>query len=101
MELQVRGVNLQPTAPIIEHAQRRLHFALDRLSHRISRVMVKMSDPHAGGAMRCAVHVKLAGGSQPIIVEQTGSDLYSAIDTAADRVQTSVRRFTQKTRQHR
>lgn len=101
MELQVRGVNLHPTEPIIEHAHRRLHFALDRLSHRISRVIVKMSDPHSGSSMCCAVHVKLAGGWKPIIVEQSGSDLYSAIDRASDRVQTCVRRFTQKTRQHR
>lgn len=101
MELQVRGINLQPTPPIIEHANRRFGFALDRLSHRISRVIVKMSDPHAGGQMRCDVHVQLAGGSQPIIVEQSGNDLYGAIDRAADRVQTCVRRFTQKSRQRR
>lgn len=101
MDLQVRGVNLQPTPPIIEHANRRFGFALDRLSHRIRSVMVKMSEPNTGGVMRCDVHVQLAGGSQPIIIEQSGNDLYSAIDRAADRVQTCVRRITQKSRQHR
>jgi ribosomal subunit interface protein len=101
MELQVRGVNLRPTEPIVEHANRRFGFALDRLSHRIQRVIIKMSDPNAGGMMRCDVHVQLAGGAQPIIVEQSGSDLYGAIDRAADRVQTCVRRITQKTRRHR
>lgn len=101
MELQVRGVNLQPTQPIVEHAHKRLGFALDRLSHRISRVVVKMSDPHTGGMMQCAVHVQLAGGAQPIIIEQTGSDLYGAIDRAADRVQTSVRRFLGRSRSRR
>ena len=101
MDLQVRGVNLQPTEPIVEHANRRFGFALGRLSHRIQRVIVKMSDPHAGGLMRCDVHVQLAGTPQPIIIEQSGSDLYGAIDRAADRVKTCVRRFTKKTRQHR
>ncbi len=101
MDLQVRGVNLQPTPTLIEHANRRFGFALDRLSHRVRSVLVKMSEPNGGGMMRCDVQVHLAGGSQPIIVEQSGSDLYGAIDRAADRVQTCVRRFTQKTRQHR
>jgi len=101
MELQVRGVNLQPTEPIIEHAERRFNFALDRLSHRISRVIIKMSDPHRDGMMRCAVHVQLAGGAQPIIIEQSSTDLYSAIDRAADRVQTSVRRFMGRSRSRR
>ncbi|MFG0293321.1 MAG: HPF/RaiA family ribosome-associated protein, partial [Phycisphaerales bacterium JB050] len=64
-------------------------------------VIVKMSDPHAGGMMRCDVHVQLAGGAQPIIVEQSANDLYGAIDRAADRVQTCVRRLTNKARRHR
>jgi len=87
MNLVIRGVDLEPTDAIRNHIERRLSFALSRFSGRLRDVEVRLRDengPRGGVDKVCRVKATLHGLST-LVVEAVGSDLYAAIDSAADR----------------
>ena len=49
MHIDVRGLGFPLTAALLEHAKRRLRFAMIRTSTRIKRVVVRFSDTNAPG----------------------------------------------------
>jgi putative sigma-54 modulation protein len=90
VDIQGRGFGL--TAPLLEHTQRRLRFALTRTSGRIKRVVVRLGDrngPRGGVDKFCKIQVSL-GHAPHVLIEEVGADLYAAIDRATERAGRNV-----------
>ncbi|GAA5165179.1 HPF/RaiA family ribosome-associated protein [Viridibacterium curvum] len=87
MQIEIQSGNLEMSDAIREHASRRATFALSRLSSRIRRVTIHLSDengPRGGVDKRCLVSVQLEGAPEAV-VEDSGSDVYTLIDRALAR----------------
>lgn len=88
MQIDICPSNL-PLLP--EHSQRitrRIGFALSRLSARVRRVEVRLTDlngPRGGEDKRCRVLLHLDGGGR-MLVEDRGANLPGLIDRTMDRV---------------
>lgn len=87
MRIDIRGSGFRVTAPLLEHTERRLRFALTRSSDRIKRVVVRFGDingPRGGEDKFCRIQVHFEH-TPPVLIEDTGADLYAVIDRAAER----------------
>lgn len=101
IDIQSRGFDL--TEGLREHTARRLQFALNWASHDVRTVSVRLFDingPRGGNDKRCRIQIPISGG-QDVVIEDTESDLYVAIDRAADRTERSLARRLQRLREHR
>lgn len=92
IKIQARKFSL--TRALRGHAERRLDFLANVRYDNIKRVLVRLSGingPRGGKDKCCLIQVKLPG--QPdVVIEDTRSDLYAAIDRAAERVSRTVGR---------
>lgn len=92
IEIQTRKFSL--TRALRGHVERRLGFVAHARYDNIKRVLVRLSGingPRGGKDKCCLIQVELPG--QPdIVIEDTRSDLYAAIDRAAQRVSRTVGR---------
>ncbi len=92
------------TAALKEYISRRLSFAFDRFAARVSRVQVRLSDingPRGGSDKRCQLVVAM-GDLPAIVVADTSSDLYMAIDRSIGRaVHTAGRNLVRRRLQGR
>ncbi len=85
LDIQARGFDL--TEGLRGHTERRLQFALNWASHDVRTVSVRLFDingPRGGSDKRCRIQIPLSGW-QDVVIEDTQSDLYVAIDRAAER----------------
>lgn len=92
MKVQVNARHLGLTKELKMHVKRRLKFALGSRHEQVKRVEVMLSDvngPKGGEDKRCQVLVKIEG-QEDVVVEDTQSHLYSAIDRAASRASQTV-----------
>ena len=92
LEIQARGFTL--TQALRGYVERRLHFALSARYALIERVRVRLSDingPRGGCDKRCHVQVLLPGQT-PVVIEDTETNLYVAIDRASDRARRTLTR---------
>ena len=99
--IQARGFAL--TSGLREHVERRIGFALDWAKYHVRRVSVRLSDlngPRGGEDKRCHIQVAMPGGAD-VLIEDTESDLYVAIDRAADRAGRTLARRVERNRAHR
>lgn len=95
--IQTRGFDL--TAALREYCERRLRFALGSSSGRVRSVLVRLADengPKGGIDKRCAIRAILQE-APIVVVVQDESDVYVAIDRAADRVARSISRRLNRT----
>lgn len=100
MNLDVRAVNFQISDSVDDHAQRRLHAALDRFEPRLDWVNLRLTDDHGkrhGQTMHCCIEAALRGGGS-VMIEQDAEDLFTAIDKAAGRMKRTVRRSINRRR---
>ncbi len=100
MQIVTHAQGFPMTDTLDEHVRVRLHFALDRIGDRIRRVEVRMSDingPRGGADKRCQVQVHL-DAMPDVVIEDTHTDLYAAIDRAADRASRAVVRHLERRR---
>lgn len=100
IDIQASGFDL--TEGLRQHTARRLQFALGWASHNVRTVSVRLSDingPRGGNDKRCRIKIPLHGG-QDVVIEDTESDLYVAIDRAADRTERAVARRLERSREH-
>jgi len=84
-DIQTNGFSL--TDSIRDYTKRRIQFALNRNDKHITRVQVRLADingPRGGLDKRCQIDVSLAGHND-IVIEDTETNLYVAIDRACDR----------------
>ena len=90
IDIQARGFPL--TAPLLDHTERRLRFALTRTSDQIKRVVVRLGDtngPRGGEDKFCKIQVVLEH-APPVLIEDAGTDLYAVIDRVAERAGRNV-----------
>lgn len=100
MQIDVRGVHLKLTDPIVEYTQAHVEQALDRYERRVHSVGVRLIDgngPKGAHDMQCQVEVALRG-LPPVVVRETGPDLYAAIVAAARGTKRTIRRSIGKQR---
>jgi putative sigma-54 modulation protein len=96
IDIQARGFRL--TEGLRTQAERRVRFALGSTSGRVRSVVMRLADqngPRGGLDKCCTIRANLPGGP-PVIIEQQETDLYVAIDRAADRVARAVARRLEK-----
>lgn len=101
MTLDFRGRNLALTPALQARMLRSFSLALSRFEDRIGSVRVRVDDvngPRGGVDKRCTVHVR-GRGEWAVRVEQSGADLYAAIDAAADRAGHAVARAVERARE--
>ena len=94
MQIDIRTPGFALTDAIRDHVERRLRFALARASAHVRRVAVYLSDingPRGGIEKRCRLRVRL-NNSVDVMIDDTESDLYAAIDRAANRAGRAVAR---------
>lgn len=101
IDIQTHGFTL--TDALRTQTERRLRFAFGGFGGRIGRVGVRLTDengPRGGVDKRCALRISLPG-QQPIVIEQQESNLYVAIDGAAERAGRAVTRHVARQTAHR
>ena len=94
MQIDIQTRNFVLTDALRSHSRRRLRFALSSYDDRIQRVVMRLSDINGprGGADKCC-HLQLVlPGLPDVVVEDIETDLYHAIDRAADRAGRTLRR---------
>ena len=94
MQIAIQAHGFSLTDALEKHVQDRLRFAFSRVSGRVRRVLVTLSDingPRGGVDKRCLLEVRLDGLSS-VVVEDIQTDLYTAIDRACGRAARSVMR---------
>ena len=103
MEIDIQASNLSLTRDLREHIKRRLGFALSNRYERIRRILVRLSDingPRGGNDKRCLIQVVLPRQAD-VVIEDTESSLYAAIDRAVARVSRTVMRRLEQSRDKR
>lgn len=94
MRVDIKTSGFDLTDGLRDHAQKRLEFALDWARHDVRRVSINLSDingPRGGKDKRCQIHIPLPG-HRDVVIQDTESDLYAAIDLAADRASQTLER---------
>lgn len=100
MNLEVQGVNVPISRAVEHHVERRIGSSLRRFFGRVQRVTVRLMDlngPRGGVDKRVRVAVGIAGGPD-VVVQESSSDLYRAVNLAAARAKQSVARALGKVR---
>jgi putative sigma-54 modulation protein len=100
IDIQTSGFKL--TGGLREHTERRLQFALSWAVHDVRKVVVRLSDingPRGGNDKRCYIQIPIPGRPD-VVIEDTESDLYVAIDRAVERIERSVARRLERQREH-
>jgi len=97
IDIQAHGFKL--TDSLRDYAETRLRFALTSSHSHIQRISMRLSDingPRGGTDKLC--HIKVTLSTLPdIIIKDVESDMYAAINRAADRAGRNVQR---KIRRH-
>lgn len=92
MLIATRTFGFSPTEAILRHVEARMESALGAYSRHVFKVTVRLADVNAvrGGVdKRCQVVVALRGGRTEV-VDAIDADLYTSIDTAANRIRSAV-----------
>jgi len=98
-DIQTNGFSL--TDSIRDYTKRRMQFALNRNDKHITRVQVRLADingPRGGLDKRCQIDVSLVGHND-IVIEDTETNLYIAIDRASDRCARTLSRRIERARE--
>ncbi len=103
MQIIIQARGFAVTAGLREHIERRVHFALNWADYHVRRISVRLSDlngPRGGEDKRCHIQLTVPGAAD-VVIEDTESDLYVAIDRAAERAGRTLARQVKRQRQHR
>lgn len=98
MNIQANGFVL--TAALKVYTEKRLLTALGWAGNHLRELHVSLSDingPRGGRDKRCRILVQISGG-KGVVIEDTETDLYHAIDRAAERVDRAVVRRIEQLR---
>ena len=100
MQISIQANGFSLTEGLRAHVERRMRAALGWSGGHLRRLAVSLSDingPRGGRDKRCKVQVRLAGGAE-VVIEDTETDLYAAIDRAAERADRAVVRRMERQR---
>jgi putative sigma-54 modulation protein len=103
MRIDIQASGFKLTDGLRAHAERRLQFALSWAVHDVQKVVVRLSDingPRGGNDKRCYIQIPIPGRPD-VVIENTESDLYVAIDQAVDRIERTVARRLERKHEHR
>jgi putative sigma-54 modulation protein len=92
IDIHTHGISL--TDALRVYTARRLRFALAGASERVRRIKVRFSDvngPRGGFDKRCRIHATFNGIGE-VMIEDTDTDAFRAIGSAAARFGRSVSR---------
>lgn len=98
MSIQCCGFDLTPG--LRDYTSRRLASSLRLGNAHIMRLIVRLSDvngPRGGEDKRCCIELRLKGLSD-VMIEDTETDLYAAIDRAAERAARTLTRRLARSR---
>ena len=101
MTLEVRGQNIEVSNALRDHIARRLHYALGRFEGRVTGATARLADlngPRGGVDKRCRIIVAMRA-QEPILVEDTDTDVYAAVDRASKRAGRAVWRQLERRRE--
>lgn len=96
MQIQIRRRNLELTAELSGHIERRLQFSLGRFGNRLRAAVVHLqglSGPPDGVEQECKITVHTNWNCQ-IVVEDRHADVFAAVARAAERAGRAVERQT-------
>ena len=88
MNLQIKAQDFTLTDGLRQHVSTRLAYALNHGRDIVTRIVVRLSDvngPRGGVDKCCGIEVRLKG-APALIIEDTQTDLYVAIDRASERI---------------
>ncbi len=100
MQIDMHAHGFTLTDGIREYMLKRLAYSLNHGDENIMRIIVRLSDingPRGGKDKRCLIEVRLKGAPE-VIIEDTESDLYVAIDRATERAGRSLTRRLERQR---
>jgi ribosomal subunit interface protein len=103
MQIEIHAREFSLTQSLRNHVERRLGFALSTRYDSIKRILVRLSDingPRGGNDKCCQLHVILPGQAD-VVIQDTQSDLYTAIDRAADRARRTLSRKLSRLREYK
>lgn len=103
MQIAIQANGFEITEGLRLHVERRIRFAFDWAHLVVGKVAVRLSDlngPRGGEDKRCVIQVAVSGAPD-VVIEDTQSDLYVAIDRAADRAGRSLARRMERQRTRR
>ncbi len=101
IDIQARGFAL--TEALRQHCERRLRFAIGTSGSRLNGISVRLRDvngPKGGVDKRCTIRAALPG-TTPVFITQDETDVYAAIDRAADRAARTLSRQLKRSRDDR
>lgn len=103
MRIDIQANGFELTDALRQHAERRLQFALSWASNDVRRIVVRLSDingPRGGKDKRCTIQIPMPR-AQDVLIEDTESDLYVAIDRAVERTERTLARKLERLHEHR
>jgi putative sigma-54 modulation protein len=98
MKVEIHAAHIDLTDALRAHVERRLDLALGRFAKHIRSVTVRLSDTHGprgGSDMRCGLAV---GMRRAVRVEETDTDILTAVDRAANHASSCVTRALKRER---
>lgn len=103
MQMYIQADGFELTHALHAYAKGRFAFALDRARHAVRQVSIRLSDingPRGGRDKRCKVQITLPQG-RDVVIDDLDSNLYVAIDKAADRAGRTLSRRMERRHDHR
>ena len=103
MRIVIQANGFMLTEALKGYTEQRLAAALGWAGHRMRKLAVSLSDingPRGGIDKRCKIQVQLGAGHE-VVIEDTETDLYLAIDRAASRADRAVARRVERMRDFR
>jgi ribosome-associated translation inhibitor RaiA len=92
VELEIRMVDVDHVEALRTYLQRRIRFALGRVSRSIRRVTVRVADGTPGGlGVEVRITLDLLPAGRIVLIEQA-PELHAAIDSAVDRLARAIAR---------
>jgi ribosomal subunit interface protein len=92
MRIEIRARHIDLTETLRTHCERRVRFALDRLSDRVKEVVLRLEDtngPRGGVDKACRVTLRLEHGKE-LTLESKDTTLVAAVDKALDRAGNAI-----------
>ena len=103
MRIDIQANGFELTEALRQHAEKRLQFALSWAGNDVRKIVVRLSDingPRGGKDKRCTIQIPMPR-AQDVVIEDTESDLYVAIDRAVDRAERALARKLERLHEHR
>ncbi len=99
MLVKITGRNFTATEDIRSHIEHRLNFATQKFEEKISQISIRIRDingPKGGVDKECHIHLRLKG-MPSIIIKQSATNIYTAVDLATDRLAQTISRKIART----